>query len=156
MRTLTRAMAGLALVSMTAIADDAGRGAFENEIRILPAFLAELTHSTTGTGRQADTAIVAVHPGSGQVWMYYASLGIEILAQRGGIRTVSEAENLPQRWRTEAGRKGSGRAVPADQVPIYRDHANGDASAHRPRRVPAVDGVTGPAPHRVDRVPLRL
>ncbi|MCY4453012.1 MAG: hypothetical protein OXC01_13765 [Immundisolibacterales bacterium] len=94
------AAAGAILLTVDAAADDAGERAFANELRILPAFTAQLDHTVVqGTRSSRDTARLEMDPARRSFRLCYETLPIEIWRVGRKVVTVPTGEGRPARDR---------------------------------------------------------
>ena len=97
---------GAVLVMAGAAADDAGERAFANELRILPAFTAQIEHTATrAEERTHETARLEMSPGHASFRLRYETLPIEILRVGRTLMTVPSGAGKPPQARMERARK---------------------------------------------------
>ena len=101
----------IAVVWQAARADQEGRNAFENELRILPAFTAEMSYKAgNDEASMHETARIVVLPKSGQIRIGYETLPLEIVIDRGtwhGRTTERGLKEVAQERRVRAARVGA-------------------------------------------------
>ena len=101
-RPVLAAAMGAALLTAGAAADDAGERAFANELRILPAFTAQLEHTVTRDEESgSETARLEMDPGSASFRLRYQTLPIEIWRAGGRVMTVPSGAGKPTPVRAE-------------------------------------------------------
>ena len=100
------AAVGALVIAAGANADDAGERAFANELRILPAFTAQLEHTVTGAGAtRRETARLEMDPARASFRLRYETLPIEIWRVGRRVMTVPSAAERPARERAESAGK---------------------------------------------------
>ena len=100
------AAAGAILLTVEAAADDAGERAFANELRILPAFTAQLDHTVVrGKESSRDTARLEMDPARASFRLCYETLPIEIWRVEKRVVTVPTGEGRPPPDRAQSAGK---------------------------------------------------
>ena len=100
------AAAAAVLLAAGASADDAGERAFANELRILPAFTAELEHTVTvAEETRRETARLEMDPGSASFRLRYQTLPIRIWRAGTRVVTLPTGVGKPPRARAESAGK---------------------------------------------------
>ena len=93
---------GAVLVMVGAAADDAEERAFSNELRILPAFTAQIEHTATGAEESTrDTARLEMSPDHASFRLRYETLPIEIWRVGTILMTVPAGVDKPPKARME-------------------------------------------------------
>ena len=99
-RQVSAAAVVAVFVTAGAAADDAGERAFANELRILPAFSAQVEHTVVrGTQSTRDTARLEMDPARASFRLCYETLPFEILRVGGRVMTVPSGTGKPPRER---------------------------------------------------------
>ena len=138
-----------------AAADDAGERAFANELRILPAFTAQLEHTVTVAEKtSSEVARLEMDPRRAGFRLRYRTLPIEIWRAGMKVVTMPSGAGKPPRTRAESAGKLAALLFMVGSGAMPREMDVTLAQRQDPRRLRA-DAARPSEPDRADPVRVR-